>query len=73
MRVLKRRFESGSIARGPLFAAAPAPARPRRTTALAAVGALVRGGWTLDEPRSLPFLWEAVAFALGLGVSLLLS
>jgi hypothetical protein len=59
MRAVKRRVES---------AAERAAAVPRAAAPLRA-----HVSWTLEEPRAVPFLWEALAFAVGLGVSLLLT
>ena len=59
LRVFKRSFENGTFERSRLFSkSGPAPRRAR---------------WTVEEPKAIPFMWEAVAFVLGFAVSLLLT
>jgi hypothetical protein len=61
-RVFKRRFENGTLAGSRLFAGDHGRAPARRPSP-----------WTVIEPKAIPFMWEAVAFVVGFGVSLLLT
>ena len=58
-RLFKRGFENGTFSRSRLAASDSPAVRSSR--------------WTVEGPKAIPFMWEAIAFVLGFGVSLFLT